>query len=113
MQTTGIKCKPLIARVLSELAHAFPYDTMHLCFSGLVSMMIRLTFGMHENLCPNSCFVIPDYEVLQIKSSLSAWVSGFPTDWGRYLHSFEKYSSHNVETMKVFALYYAIPILSK
>ncbi|PXF41024.1 hypothetical protein BWQ96_09264 [Gracilariopsis chorda] len=50
MRTTGIKRKPLIARVISDFGQAFPYDTMHLCFSELVSMMIRLTFVMHENL---------------------------------------------------------------
>lgn len=107
-KVTGIKRRPLLAKLTLDYVSSFPYDPMQLCLLGWVKLLLVLFTGGHKkNSVMASPYVLAMDNLQFMNSILDEGSSGIPATWERPPQSLEYFKRYKAEDFKSFGLYYA------
>ena len=105
IKMTGIKRKPIMARLSLDFVQSVPYDQMHLLLFGWFKHIILLSSGIHPKAKLSPLNYGSTY-ISHVNKSMRDGGNGILTSWGRPTLSIQHLEYFKVENFKEFGLYY-------
>ena len=105
IKMTGIKRKPIMARLSLDFVQSVPYGPMHLLLLGWVKHIILLSSGIHPK-AKLSPLNYGSTHISHVNKSLRDGGNGITPSWGRPTLSIEHLEYFKAEDFKAFGQYY-------